>query len=312
MVQVIQIGMNSSDLAGSLRFHEALGFLNAGGQGLWGEAIRTQGLEADGRAIMWWMVGPQPFFQLEFFHHTNPAQRPLPADWNPADRGWTRCGYVVDDLDAITDALFAMGITALAPPSGAPGERRVAFREPYVGVVVELMERAAAPPWCHPTSPALVYAATSVSDLEGAHKYYSEIVAPGAVTIRLESLHSAEHEELWGLGGRVRAGTVFLLDEVAVEIVAYRDLGRPRPADYRSSDQGVVNVALGSRSVPEIRSTFARLAAAGLVPPSLVDIPHFCGGYIVEPERELEIVAVEREMDELLGFRPANPFLSTP
>lgn len=311
MLHVIQIGMNSRDLAGSLRFHAALGFLNAGGQGLWGEAIRTQGLEADSRAIMWWMVGPQPFFQLEFFHHTHPVQRPLPKDWNPADRGWTRCGYVVDDLDEIVAALALQGISALGGMTGGPGRRRVAFREPYVGVVVELMERAAAPAWCHAASPALVYAATSVSDLDGARDYYRD-VAPGASILGLESLHSPEHEALWGLDGRGRDGEVFLLGEIAVEVVRYRDLGRPRREDYRTSDQGVVNIALGSRSIPEIRATFDRLAAAALVPPVLVDIPHFCGGYIIEPERELEIVAVELEMDEALGFRATTPFLSVP
>ena len=312
MVQVIQIGMNSSDLAGSLRFHAALGFLNAGGQGLWGEAIRTQGLEADGRAIMWWMVGPQPFFQLEFFHHTNPVQRPLREDWNPADRGWIRCGYVVEDLDEIVAALSLQGITPLRQATGAAGRRRVAFLEPYVGVVVELMERGAAPKWCHPTSPALVYATSSVSDLAGAREYYSEIVAPGTSIVALESLHFPEHESLWGLDGRARDGVVVLLGEIGVELVRYRELGRPRREDYRTSDQGVVNIAVGTRSVPEVRSTFDRLAAAGLVPPVVVDIPHFCGGYITEPERELEIVAVEAEMDGVLGFQTTTPFLSVP
>lgn len=83
-----------------------------------------------------------------------------------------------------------------------------------------------------------------------------------------------------------------------------RGLSHPRP--------GSVNIAVGTRSVPEIRSTFDRLAAPGFVPPVMVDIPHFCGGHITEPERELEIVAVEAEMDGVLGFQATAPFLSVP
>lgn len=94
---------------------------------------------------MWWMVGPQLVFQLEFLHHTNPVQHPLREDWDPADRGWIRCGYVVEDLDEIMTALSLQGITPLRQVTGATGRRRVAFIEPYVGVVVELMERGAAP-----------------------------------------------------------------------------------------------------------------------------------------------------------------------
>src|SRR3954469_13691410 len=99
-LQVIQIGASTSDLAGTLRlFTDAFGFQNAGGQGLWGKTIGVQGLAPDSRAIMWWMVGAQEFFQLEFFHYSKPAPRPKRADWTPADHGWGRFGLAVSDFD---------------------------------------------------------------------------------------------------------------------------------------------------------------------------------------------------------------------
>ena len=37
-LKVIQVGMNTSDMVGSLRlFHEAFGFVNAGSAGMWGK-----------------------------------------------------------------------------------------------------------------------------------------------------------------------------------------------------------------------------------------------------------------------------------
>src|ERR1700722_1649337 len=100
MLQVIQIGASTSDMAGSLRLYsDAFGFSNAGGNCVWGDVIRSQGLDSDARALMWWMVGSQKLFQLEFFHHTNPKQRALPEDWKPNDHGWVRFGVAVHDVE---------------------------------------------------------------------------------------------------------------------------------------------------------------------------------------------------------------------
>lgn len=61
-MRIVQIGLNTSDVAASLRFYaEAFGFRNGGGQGLWGNTIQVQGLSAEDSAMMWWMVGAQDF-----------------------------------------------------------------------------------------------------------------------------------------------------------------------------------------------------------------------------------------------------------
>jgi len=67
-----------------------LGFADAGGRTSWSERVGLmQGLgEGPAGITMWWLVGRQDFFQLELFHHTRPAQRPLPGDWRPSDLGW--------------------------------------------------------------------------------------------------------------------------------------------------------------------------------------------------------------------------------
>jgi catechol 2,3-dioxygenase-like lactoylglutathione lyase family enzyme len=313
-LQTFQIGMNTSDLAGSIRLYsEAFGFVNAGGQVLWGELIRVQGLEPSARALMWWLMGRQKFFQLELFQHTQPVPRPLRADWRPCDHGWVRLGFAVRDFGRALAALQANGVSLLAPPMTANGLRRAAFRDPYIGVIVEVMEDGKGLTGYEHTwsgdGPAVVYATSSVSDIESARTHYRDTL--GFELEPIELLHAPAHEALWGLSGARREGFLVRTGDTRLEIVEYHDpVGRPRPADYRTSDQGIVNAALGTRDVATVAAAFERLAAVGLEPPHTVTGPDVLGGYIIAPERELEIVALPESMDAVLGLVPSVPFLS--
>ena len=76
--KLCQIAMCTADLPRTARIYsEGLGFANSGGRLLWGERISNiQGLdEPDLTASVWWAVGRQDLMQIEFFHHTRPAQR---------------------------------------------------------------------------------------------------------------------------------------------------------------------------------------------------------------------------------------------
>ena len=138
MLKTMQIGMNSLDLPGTLRLYSALGFSNAGGQTIWGELIRIQGLPPESRAIIWWMVGRQQSFQLEFFQHSQPSPRPLRDDWLPSDHGWTRFGLEVTHFDRCLATLQNFDIPLLSTQKVGPDGRRAAFRDPFIGVIVEL------------------------------------------------------------------------------------------------------------------------------------------------------------------------------
>jgi catechol 2,3-dioxygenase-like lactoylglutathione lyase family enzyme len=311
-LQTIQIGMNTADLAGSIRLYaEAFGFVNAGSQVLWGDLIQIQGLTPDSRALLWWMIGRQPFMQLELYHHTRPAQRPLRADWRPCDHGWVRFGFAVRDFDRCLAKLAANGVQPLTAPVTTQGLRRVAFRDPYVGVIVEVLEDGpalAALELGGGDGPAVVYATSSVSSLAAARAYYGDTL--GFRLSPLERLHDPGHEALWGLAGATRAGFVVESGPTKLEIVEYRDpVGRPRPADYRCSDQGIVNAAIGSRDVAPVARAYERLAAIGVRPPYPVEGPGVKGGYILEPDRELEIVALPESMDAMIGFAATHPFI---
>jgi len=307
MLRVIQVALNTSDLAGSLRLYsEAFGFQNAGGQGLWGSAIGTQGLPPESRGLVWWMVGRQTFFQLEFFHHSVPAQRPLPADWRPSDHGWSQLGIVVEDFDRCFAALKRHGVAALTEPVDYQGQRRAAIRDPFVGVIVEIIERAVAKDEAA-KGPAILYARSSVSDLASARTFYTEVLGLGVAAA--EVLHVPTHEALWGLPGAQREALVVRVGEMYLEIVEYRaPVGRPRRKDYRASDQGIVNVALGSRAKATVLSALERVRAAGYEPPKMFEGGDSISGYIIDAERELEFAALPESLDAASGFVASNPF----
>lgn len=310
-LKLIQIGMNTADMPATLElFTEAFGFKNAGSQVILGSLIQIQGLDTSAHALMWWLVGAQPRLQLEFFHHTKPAQRPLRADWTPADHGWTRFGIAVERFDHALEEMAKRGITPIAGVTSVGGLRRCAYRDPAIGAIVEVMEdgQFIREPVGRKGAPALVYAAASVSDLAAAKRFYTEVLQL-PLTPDFE-LHAADADALWALKGArsesfmVDAGGVFL------EIVQYTSpQGRPRPADYRASDQGIVNVALGALDKPPIEAAFKRLAAAGHTPPYLVDVGDLLAGYIIDAEREIELAVIPESLEVALGFAPISPFL---
>ncbi|HRE42385.1 MAG TPA: VOC family protein [Terricaulis sp.] len=310
-LKLIQIGMNTADLPATLElFTEAFGFRNAGSQVILGSLIQIQGLDTSAHALMWWLVGAQPRLQLEFFHHTKPAQRPLRADWTPADHGWTRFGIAVEGFDRALEQMAKRGIAPIAGVVSVGGLRRCAFRDPAIGAIVEVMEdgEALRALGGRNAGPALVYASASVSDLAAARVFYGDVLqltfAPNA------DLHPPKADVLWGLDGAQSESFLVNAGGVLLEIVQYRaPMGRPRAGDYRTSDQGVVNVALGARDKPPIEAAFKRLAAAGLTPPYLVDVGDLLAGYIIDAEREIELAVIPESLEAALGFAPLSPFL---
>lgn len=309
-LKLIQIGMNTADMPASLElFSEAFGFQNAGGQLILGSLIQIQGLDTSAHAQMWWLVGAQPRLQLEFFYHTKPAQRPLRADWTPADHGWTRFGIAVERFDRALDEMAKRGITPMAGVTSVQGLRRCAFRDPYVGAIVEVMEdgEALRAPAGRKTGPALVYASASVSDLAAAKTYYTEVLGMPSAAI---DLHPPQADELWGLKGARSESFVADAGGVFLEIVQYANpVGRARAADYRSSDQGVVNVALGAKEKAPIQATLKRLAEAGHRPPYVVDVGELLAFYIIDAERETEFAVIPESLEVALGFAPLGSFL---
>ena len=249
---------------------------------------------------MWWLLGQQKFFQLEFFEYTRPVSRPLPTDWHPGDHGWTRFGVLVADFDACMRGLESNGVGLLAPAVVKNGRRHAAIRDPYVGAIVEIMESNPE----QPAGPSVSYVTSSVSELESARSFYRDTLQ--FEILPLENLHAPSDEALWCLPGAERDGFLVDVGSAFLEIVQYRrPEGRDKPKDYRLSDQGIMNVSLGSRRAQPVVRALGRLKEAGYVPPYTFENGENICGYITDPERAFEFASIPEELDAAYGFVPA-------
>ncbi len=306
---IIQIVLGSDNLPFCKHLYSTVfGFAGAGDRIAYSRHNgQVMGLGEWGGATILYMVGRQALMQLEFWTHGTPRQRPLPADWQPNDIGFCRLGISVPDFDGVLDRLAALDVPTLTAPITVAGLRRVCFRDPTVGIPIEIMEEGAGLPGerdhYHDLEPAVVYAALSVTDLDEAVDYFTGVVGLEATDI---SLHSADQERLWGLADArrntavLRGGTVFL------ELVEYETpAGRPRPQDDGLDLQGFKTVAVGYRDPAQTGGIFERVKAAGLgwtvpEPASFIGGNHVVGAVA----HHMKTLSVPFEVERQFGYSP--------
>ena len=213
-----------------------------------------------------------------------------------------RFGIAVDDFDRVVSGLRRRSIP-ITGTAGAPGARHLAFRDPHVGVILEIVEGGAT------ACPAVIYATSSVPDIARARYLYGEVL--GAEIQPLELLHTPEDESLWGLPSARREGFVVRLGDRFLEILSYsRPAGRRRSADHCIADQGIMNVGLGSRNVSTIFELISRVQTAGLKITIPVVFGEVAGTYVVEPDLPVELIGIPAHLDKIYGFVPIGRFVA--
>jgi catechol 2,3-dioxygenase-like lactoylglutathione lyase family enzyme len=316
--KIAQLAFCTSDLPGSVRLYsEAFGFAPAGGNMVWGQWLADiQGLGEDAATAIAWLVGRQDLLQLEFFNHTLPRPRPLAADWRPSDLGWVRWGLTIPDFEAALDRLHGLRVSTMTDPQNHDGLRRVCFRDPGTGIVVEVMEEGSGLPGgvrprYYDLAPGVVYATLSVPDLEEARSFYLDTL--GLVEEDV-TLHTPEMESLWGLSEARGDSFVARGGDVYLEVVHYTDpVGRPRPDGYRLSDQGFMNIAVGTRVRAESEAIIEQVRAAGHR--INAELPGVAAGgtYMNDGSgNSLEVICAPREFDSTFGFAPTPQLLRPP
>lgn len=264
-----QIAFSVVDLRLTERwFREGCGLLPAGGARTMMRgplAASIQGLPG-AASTCWWLVGRNPWCQLELFQFERPLARLMPHDFRPCDIGYTRVGLWVADFDACLTNLARLGSLPLSSIMGARGQRRACVRNPD-GVYVELMEEdplPQQPPGERLYCPAAIRSVTlSTPDLEQSVAYLSALCGKSPID---NFLHGPEHEALWELTHAKSRSALFDAGDVLLEVVQYQDpIGRPRPQDYRISDQGILNIAFGGRSKQQMMAAYERAVAFGII-----------------------------------------------
>ena len=307
-----QIAFSVVDLPLTERwFREGLGLLPAGGSRavMRGRvAANVQGLPR-AASTCWWLLGRNSWFQLELFQFERPIAKLMPADFRPCDLGYTRIGIWVKDFDATLNRLARLGSQPLTAPQGDGGRRRACVRNPD-GVYVEIMEDDPLPQFDRRgriDCPAAIRSVTaSVPQLADAAAFFEEGIGLKASAV---ALHAPEHEALWGLAGATTESRLFDGGEVLIEVVHYLDpAGKPRPDDYRVSDQGILNIAFGARRKPDFDAVYRRAEAFGAK--SNCRPVHLPGAgsvvYINDPHGfSVEILRTKTGLaDRIFGFEP--------
>jgi NAD(P)-dependent dehydrogenase (short-subunit alcohol dehydrogenase family)/catechol 2,3-dioxygenase-like lactoylglutathione lyase family enzyme len=311
MTHLNQIAMSVTDLPRTHAWYrQAFGFVPAGGTSAFKGylAEKVQGVKG-AASTCWWLVDQQDYFQLELFEFSNPETRPLPDDWRLCDIGYGMVGLHVADFDVTLARLTDLGTQTLTDPLGDKGFRRVCVRDPE-GVLLEIMEddpRAgfgAAP--VRPGIPVTTRSITvSVQNLEKSRHFFVDVL--GLETAEGVTLHTETHELLWGLDGARRESVLLWAGEVLVELVQYLDpIGKPQPENYRISDQGLLNIALGFRSKKEFDRVHQRCLQAGLQgnwwP---LNIGAWSVVYVNDEQGfSVELLFVRPWYDRMMGFTP--------
>lgn len=294
-----QIALCSGDLPRLKRFFmQVFGFQDARGETMAGTRIaQVQGqTPEDSSYFVWWLVGRQKLVQFELFQYNDPRQRALPVDWRVSDIGWSRLGIQVTDFDACLSRVLESGGRPYTDPMDIGGQRRFAFRDPHIGLVIEVIEDSAAGSG---ELPAIANVAVSVSDLESARKFWiDDLGLPEDRDFAVDR----NRQRLWDMEGGEVSGFCVRLNGIAVEVMAYRPAGRPI-SDVRLCDHGVTNIGLLLRDRASLHGLIEHLQERG----NDVSIPQRPGPiaslYMNGPEKvPVELFCVPEEFDERVGF----------
>ena len=305
-----QVAFSVVDLVAAERwFRDGLGFVPAGGARL---ALRGPLYSAGtglprAASTCWWLVGRGEFVQLELFQFERPLARLMDDEVRACDVGYRRIGVWVADFDEALSRLERLGSAPMGDVVGPLGERRACVRNPD-GVYAEVMEddplsgaglaggRSSCPV-------ALRSVSMSVKDLAGSEAFFSGL-GLGHSDV---SLRAPEHEAVWGLPGARSENRVFDGGSVLLEVGQYLDpMGRDRPADYRISDQGILNIAFGVRSRHENESILRRASeAGGSLNSKPTRLPGGGGAYVNDPQRfSVELMWLSPSAERWCGFVP--------
>lgn len=311
MTPLNQVALSVVDLTATERwFREGLGFWPAGGsRGMMRGPLASavQGLPR-AASTCWWMVGRNEWFQLEMFQFERPQAGLMAHDFRPCDNGYTRIGVWVADFDQALARLRHVDSRPLADPIGAPGARRACVRNPD-GVYVEIMEddplSGAGLTPSRSSCPVAVRSVTlSVPNLTRSEAFFSR----GLGLERSDApLRALQHEALWGLDHARTRSSVFSAGGVLLELVQYLDpVGQRRPAGYRISDQGILNVAFGARSRRDHTKLYSRVRAAGARENCRpVRMPGAGVVYVNDPDQfSVELLWMSPAWDRRFGFTP--------
>jgi catechol 2,3-dioxygenase-like lactoylglutathione lyase family enzyme len=306
----VQVSFTTFDAEVTAAWYERVfGFVPAGGmRGAAGDDVAAMmGLPAV-RCDMQWLVDSSDLFQLEFFQFHEPAS--VAGSRSPADAGWVLVGLDVEDFDAVLARLAEEG-AVVGPVVGAGPSRRVCARDPE-GVWLEVRQQAEPSSRAvRPVPVATRFIRAVVRDLSEARAFFCDALGLRATTM---TLHTGNDEALWGDQPSRTESCVLSCDGIddgfLVELVQYLDrVPKPLPDGYRISDQGILNVAFGSRDLDAYAAVTERIRLGGFQINGEVAIGPARGCYVRGvDDLSVELTAIpDPGLEAEFGYLPSDP-----
>jgi len=292
-------------------YQQGLGFLPAGSLAPTADMSATQGVAGARIRNLLWLVDSQDFVQLEIFEYSSPPVRSLRPDRGPRDIGYGRVGVWVADFDAALARLARIGARPAGPLSGPPGARRACVFDPD-GIMVEVMEDFVPAPRSRPlvrpgAGVALRAVTASVPNLDASLRFFRDAI--GMTEVPDIVLHTAAQEPAARREQTPRRRTLLAAGQLWLELTQYEAAGgRPRPADYRITDQGILNIAVASRTLKGYLGLRGRVTAAGYQVHAEIAREHLRIQYALDPQGfSVEMGYFDAARDPIAGFCPAGP-----
>jgi catechol 2,3-dioxygenase-like lactoylglutathione lyase family enzyme len=311
---IVQVAISTMDGKRSRDWYQrGLDLLPAGSLTPTADMSATQGVAGARIRNLLWLVDSQDFVQLEIFEYSSPPVRPLRADREPSDIGYARVAVWVADFDAALARLARLGARPAAPLTGPPGARRGCVFDPD-GIMVEVMEDFVPAPGSRPlvrpgAGVALRAVTASVPNLDAALRFFRDAI--GMTEVPDVVLHTAAQDSAQGRGQIPRRRALLTAGQLWLELAQYEAAGgRPRPADYRITDQGILNIAVASRTLEGYLALRDRVTAAGYQVHAEIAREHLRIQYALDPQGfSVEMGYFDAARDPIAGFCPSEPLV---
>ena len=309
-VALVVDGASVDDTA---RWYEtAFGLIASGGSNDAGgaHADHLQRLsEPDPALAVRWLLDQDELFQFEIFSYERPRSEPKPSTWSARDIGYASVTIWVADFDLAVDRIVGMR-APISTIRGERGKRRTTTSDPN-GTIVELLEEDIVVPGSgrvvRPEIGAAVRSVRlSVPNLERSVDIFRDCY--GLTEVGSFVVHQPSDEALWGLDGETPTIRTFAAGNSFFELAEYRDpAGLPRPAAYRLSDAGIMNIALVTRSKAAYELIRNRAAEWEFEVREFIPGDHSACAYVWDDQgfcTELLFVAPTEFADRALGYVP--------
>ena len=246
-----------------------------------------------------WLIDDREMFQLEVFHFENPQSLPLSLDHGVTDEGYNRMIVAVKSLEQTSAAAVAAGGSMVALLcNGETGHARHTLVKDPDGILLELVEAPELVPGERPAR--IVGLGITSMDLSTS---VEDMCEGFGFTPCEDKFH---HRLFWDQSGALVRMQTLQMEDMYLVVSQYRGT-RPRRADHRLGDLGIMNFAICFPSAEDFDTCYETTRRLGMQ--SNIDPVVVAGTASITYNNDrqgfsVEMIYLARKLWGLYGFSP--------